>query len=118
MKTDEVKRNGVATRVAGDVAILDILGDLTAQTREEVEAAYQHATESGAKKLLLTFAKDAYINSGGIAIIINVAIAGRKHGQKIRIVEPSEHFQKIFAMVGLKQYVEIYASESEALSGF
>ncbi|HPU85582.1 MAG TPA: STAS domain-containing protein [Candidatus Latescibacteria bacterium] len=118
MKPDDAKRNGVATRVAGDVAILDILGDLTAQTREEVEAAYHHATESGAKKLLLTFTKDAYVNSGGIAVIINVAIAGRKHGQKIRIVEPSEHFQKIFAMVGLTQYVEIYTSESEALSGF
>jgi hypothetical protein len=30
----------------------------------------------------------------------------------------SQHFQKIFRMVGLAQYAEIYQNEDEALVGF
>jgi len=30
----------------------------------------------------------------------------------------SQHFQKIFRMVGLAQYVDIYQDEDEAIRGF
>lgn len=96
-------------------------GDLTPEAREAreaVEAAYQRVAASGVRKLVMTFKPDAYISSGGIAVIINIAIAGTKKGQTIRLVQPSEHFQKIFTMVGLRQYVEIFANEGDALAGF
>ena len=105
-------------RLLEQVAIIDIDGDLTPDARDVVEEAHGRVTESGLRKLVVTFQPDAYINSGGIAIIINVAIAGTKAGQKIRLVQPSEHFQKIFTMVGLRQYVEIFTNEADALAGF
>lgn len=105
-------------RIHGNVAIIDVDGDLTPEARETVELAYQRVTSSGVRKMIVKFKPDAYINSGGIAIIINIAIAGTKNGQTIRLVQPSEHFQKIFTMVGLRQYVEIFGSEPEALAGF
>jgi stage II sporulation protein AA (anti-sigma F factor antagonist) len=108
----------VTVRLSGTIAMLDLTCDLTPEAREEVEAAYSRVNASGVKKIILNFQKDAYINSGGIAIIINIAIAGAKNGQKIRIVQPSEHFQKIFTMVGLRQYVEIFGTEAEALEDF
>jgi len=48
-----------------DVSILQIKGDVTAITGEPIEAAYQKVTTAGAKKILLYFDKDGYINSGG-----------------------------------------------------
>ena len=105
-------------RMHGDVAIIDIDGDLTPDAREVVESAHERITDQHALKLVLTFKSDAYINSGGIAVIINVAIAGTRVGQSIRLVQPSEHFQKIFTMVGLRQYVGIFSSEDEALADF
>lgn len=118
VKNDPNPQTKVATRFNGDIATIDILGDLTPLVREAVEAAYNEINAAGAKKLLLTFTKDAYINSGGIAILISVAIAGSRNGQKIRIVQPSEHFQKIFSMVGLQRYLEVFQTESEAVAGF
>lgn len=105
-------------RTSDGIAIIDIEGDLTPDAREAVEAAHREVVDAGIDRLVITFRPDAYINSGGIAIIINIAIAGTKAGQRIRLVQPSEHFQKIFTMVGLRQYVDIYTKEDDALSGF
>jgi len=94
-----------------DVSILNIKGDVTAITGEAIEEAYQKVSTDGAKKILLYFDKDGYINSGGIAILIGIASESRKKDQKIRITGLSSHFQKIFDMVGLTKYTEIFPSE-------
>lgn len=101
-----------------DVSILNIKGDVTAITGETIEDAYRKVSASGAKKILLFFDKDGYINSGGIAILIGIASEGRKKEQKIRITGLSSHFQKIFDMVGLTKYTEIFPREELALRDF
>ena len=101
-----------------DVSIINIKGDVTPITGEAIEDAYQKVSTEGAKKILLYFDKDGYINSGGIAILIGVASESMKNKQKIRITGLSSHFQKIFHMVGLTKYTEIFPSEESALKGF
>ena len=101
-----------------DVSILNIKGDVTAISGETIEEAYQKISADGAKKILLYFDKDGYINSGGIAILIGIASDSRKKEQKIRITGLSGHFQKIFDMVGLTKYTEIFPTEELALKDF
>jgi len=101
-----------------DVSILNIKGDVTAITGESIEEAYQKVSKGGTQKILLYFDKDGYINSGGIAILIGIASESRKNEQKIRMTGLSGHFQKIFNMVGLTKYTEIFQTEELALKGF
>ncbi len=101
-----------------DVSILNIKGDVTAMTGESIEEAYQKVSNSGAQKILLYFDKDGYINSGGIAILIGIASESRKSGQTVRMTGLSGHFQKIFSMVGLTKYTEIFQTEELALKDF
>ena len=67
---------------------------------------------------LFHFDKDGYINSGGIAILIGIASESRKNEQTIRMTGLSSHFQKIFNMVGLTKYTEIFPTEELALKEF
>jgi anti-anti-sigma factor len=101
-----------------DVSILNIKGDVTTIAGESIEEAYQKVTTAGAKKILLYFDKDGYINSGGIAILIGIASESRKNGQTVRMTGLSAHFQKIFSMVGLTKYTEIFPTEELALKDF
>jgi anti-anti-sigma factor len=101
-----------------DVSILNIKGDVTAISGETIEEAYQKVSTEGVKKILLYFDKDGYINSGGIAILIGIASESRKNGQRIRITGLSPHFQKIFDMVGLTKYTDIFPTEELALKDF
>jgi anti-anti-sigma factor len=98
--------------------VVAIQGDLTAVTGGSVEEAYQGMTRDGVRKILFLFGKECYINSGGIAILIGIASASRKNGQAIRVAGLSEHFRKIFHMMGLTKYVAIFPTEEEALDGF
>ena len=102
----------------GDVAIINIKGDVTAVTGEAIEEAYQTVSLAGSTKLLLVFNKESYINSGGIAILIGIVSESQNNQQIIRITGLSEHFHKIFDMVGLPRYTAIFASEAAALEGF
>jgi anti-anti-sigma factor len=102
----------------GDVAIINIKGDVTAVTGEPIEEAYQAVTLAGSTKLLLVFHKECYINSGGIAILIGIVSESQNNKQIIRITGLSEHFHKIFDMVGLTRYTAIFPSEAAALAGF
>ena len=105
----------VSTSHKGDVAVISIKGDVTAVTGEVIGNAYGSADVSGAPKLLLQFDKDCYINSGGLAFLIDIASAGRKKQQKIHAYGLSDHFQKIFHMVGLTRCIPIFPTEEAAM---
>lgn len=107
----------VSTRLKGDVSVLDVRGDVTALAAQPIEEAYRGVTAAGAKKILLVFAPDCYINSGGIAVLIGVLGESRRHGQAVAMAGLTPHFQKVFAMVGLTKYAQIHRSEQDALGG-
>ena len=108
----------VTLSLKGDVSILTIAGDVTPITGEVIEAAYRQASVAGARKILLLFNGENYINSGGIAILIGITAESRAAGQVVRVTGLSDHFRKIFAMVGLTKYAKVFLSEQEALDGF
>jgi anti-sigma B factor antagonist len=108
----------VSTSNKGDIAVISIKGDVTAVTGEVIGDAYQGDTISNAPKILLQFDKDCYINSGGLASLIDIASEGRKKDQKIHAYGLSDHFQKIFHMVGLTRCIPIFSSEEAAIESF
>ena len=69
-------------------------------------------------KILLKFDKDCYINSDGLAAIIEIAVEGYKRGQKINACGLSDHFQKIFHLVGLTRFIHIFSSQEDAINDF
>jgi anti-anti-sigma factor len=112
------KSQEIATRLKGDVSVIDIRGEVTALTGQPIEEAYHAITAAGAKKVLMVFASDCYINSGGIAVLIGILAESKKKAQSVRMTGLTPHFQKVFAMVGLTRYAQIHPSEEAALAGF
>ena len=72
----------VSTSHKGDIAVISIQGDVTAMTGEIIGNAYESADVSNSPKILLQFDKNCYINSGGLASLIDIASEGRKKQQK------------------------------------
>jgi anti-anti-sigma factor len=108
----------VSTRERDGVAIIDLVGDVTTFAEEKINTAYRDVTNKGARFVLLNFRQNDYINSAGIAILIGIVTEVNRNNQKLAVSGLSQHFQKIFRMVGLAQYAEIYQDEEEALVGF
>ena len=112
------KEQEISIRPKGDVSVIDINGEVTAVTGQPIEDAYQKVTAAGTKKILLAFGSDCYINSGGIAILIGILSETKKKEQVVRMTGLSQHFQKIFAMVGIAKYAQLFPSEDAALADF
>jgi anti-anti-sigma factor len=106
----------VSVRDAGGATVIDLVGDVTTFAEEAINQAYQSASADGAINIVFNFRENDYINSAGIAILIGVVTEARKRDQKLLMTGLSPHFQKIFRMVGLTQYADLYPSVDDALA--
>lgn len=100
----------------GDITVFDIQKDVTSFSESVFSNAYQEACDQGTKKILLKFYDDAYINSGGIAILIQLLAKSKKNNHLICIAGLSEHFKKIFTMVGISKFAKIYNTLEDAFA--
>lgn len=105
----------VSATVKQNVGIIELVGDVTSQAEESITQSFEKLEKEGLKKFLLKFNEATYINSSGLAIIITLAAETRKKRQKIGVSGLSNHFKKVFDMIGLTDYIDIYAGEADAL---
>lgn len=105
----------IVLETTGDVTLFDIKGDVTALAEPFLDDAYKKALDQGVSKILLRFNKDAYINSGGIALLIQILAETKKNSQTAGITGLSDHFKKIFNMVGITKFAKIFDTVDAAL---
>jgi anti-anti-sigma factor len=109
-------KNEITLEKHGAVMLLEIEGDITAFSEPFLNDAYKNANDQGAGKILLKVGQDAYINSGGIAVLIQVLAQTKRNNQTIGITGLSEHFKKIFNMVGITKFANIHNSVEEGIA--
>jgi anti-anti-sigma factor len=108
-------RNEIKLEQRGSVTLLDIQGDIPASSEPFLNEAYKNADNQDTSNILLKIERDIYINSGGIAVIIQILAQTKQNNQLIRITGISDHFKKIFSMVGITRFAQIYDTVEEAL---
>jgi len=108
--------NQIKLEQQNDITFLQIQGDITSQSETAINDAYQEVDDQGAaKKILIQFEEDAYINSGGIAVLIQILAHTQKKNQRVGITGLSDHFKKIFNMVGIAKFAGIYNTVEDAI---
>ena len=95
--------------------IIDLVGDVTPFADGRLHSSFDAASARGLKHIVLNLAGVEYINSAGIASLISILAEARQRAQQLLIVGLSEHYRKIFRMVGVARYAEIFETETQAL---
>ena len=112
----QVTHRSVSTRSGQPVAILALAGDVSSEAGESILNAYQ-SLKGGPVNVLLDFTRVSYINSSGIAIVIQLLIeAAQKGGPSISIFGLSRHFHKVFSLVGIDKYAPLHTDEATAIA--
>lgn len=105
------------TSAAGHpVIVLRFAGDIASTSKDAVLGTYQGLPKESSKLILLDFTKVDYINSSGIALVIQLLIEATNSAQKISAFGLSPHFNKVFTMVGITKYAGLFSGQSEALA--
>jgi anti-sigma B factor antagonist len=97
----------------GDTVVMRYEGDITSTSESAVLGTY-NALNGDVRKVLLDFSKVPYLNSSGIALVIQLLMAAGKASRKVVCFGLSAHFIKVFTMLGLAKYTTLHADEAAA----
>ena len=96
------------------VTVLRFTGDISSSSRDTVLGTYEGVVKS--RPVLIDFSKVEYINSSGIALVIQMLMEASKADQTIAAFGFTPHFQKVFTMVGITKYAALHRDEATAIA--
>lgn len=113
---NEARASMIARKVTDGTFVIDIEGEVTAAAEDRLMGAYTQASNSGAKNIVLNFARLDYMNSSGIGLLVTLLIRVQRQKQRLFAANLSEHYRQIFELTRLNEAIAIYPGEAEALS--
>ena len=117
MQSETKTRVEQLTSPAGHpVTVLRFEGDIASTSKDAVLGTYQALPKETVRLVLLDFSKVDYINSSGIALVIQMMIEASNSAQMIYAFGLSAHFTKVFTMVGITKYAGLFPGQAEALA--
>jgi anti-sigma B factor antagonist len=106
-----------AVRAISDGArVIDIEGDITAQSEDVLMDAYGRASGEGVRAIVLNFTALEYMNSGGIGLLVTLLVRAQRQRQRVLAYGLSDHYRQIFELTRLDEAVGIHDSEADALA--
>ena len=107
----------MTVRHAGEaVSVIEIHGDLTAASEEELMEAYNRATEDDVRVVVMDFSGLEYMNSGGIGLLVTLLVRANRTKQRLLACGLDDHYRQILELTRLDEAISIYGDEAEALA--
>lgn len=105
---EEQKQGSLLLHLSGDITKTS--GDTLLRFRK-----WEDGLDEGSHSLIINFTEVSYINSAGIASLIRLVRLGTRGGYQTGCYGLHYHYEKLFKMVGLTKYMEIFPSEWAAV---
>jgi len=97
-------------------SLIDVNGDITAESEEALMDAYNQASQTTTRAIVLNFTGLEYMNSGGIGLLVTLLVRANRQKQKLLAFGLTEHYKQIFELTRIDEAIGIYGSEEEALA--
>lgn len=102
--------------VAEGVRVIDVEGEITAFSDQQIAEAHEEAGE-GASAVILNFEGLEYMNSGGIGLLVTTLIRAQRAGHALRAYGLTDHYRQIFTLTRLDEAISLYEDEASAVEG-
>jgi anti-anti-sigma factor len=97
------------------VAVIDISGEVTSACEPVLMSAYDKASTSGTRRLVLNFSGLEYMNSGGIGMLVTLLVRVNRQNQQLAAYGLSEHYRQILSLTRLDEAIAVHDDETSAL---
>ena len=98
------------------VAVVDIRGDVTGFAETILTEAFNQASGTSARAVVLNFQGLEYMNSSGIGLLVTLLIRAQRQKLRLLACGLNEHYRQIFELTRLNEAIGIFSSEGEALA--
>ncbi|HKE86637.1 MAG TPA: STAS domain-containing protein [Vicinamibacterales bacterium] len=110
----------IEQRVVGDVAIIQVLGDITLGKGGDVilKDKIQSLLQQGYRKLLLDMGKVSYVDSAGLGQLVQVFATTSHLGGSLKLLNLTKRLKDLLVLTKLLTVFDTYDSESAAMESF
>ncbi len=109
----------VASRVSGDVTIVDVQGRVTIGAATNLlNAKLQQVIEGGARKLVLNLAGTTQVDSSGLCAVVRAFVALQRGGGSLKLLRPVGRVREALEITHLLTVIPAYDDEAQALASF
>lgn len=105
-------------RDSGGVIVLDVSGEINFNTSPEVRQNFDQLIKKQKKKILLNFGQVSYIDSSGLATLVEMLQRLKRYGGSLRLSCVAEKVRGLFEITKLDKLFSIFPTEEDALKDF
>ena len=100
----------------GAVAVIELKGDVTAASEDELMGAYRQAGPDETRGIVLDFTGLDYMNSSGIGLLVTLLVRAKRAQQQLSAYGLSDHYRQIFELTRLDEVISVHEDEDEAVA--
>ncbi|NQT95608.1 MAG: STAS domain-containing protein [Candidatus Omnitrophica bacterium] len=108
----------IAERKSNDVTVFDVDGDIDINSSPDVRKTFEKPIGEKTAKLVINLSNVSYIDSSGLATLVELLKRARSYGGKIRLSNLAAKVKSLFEITKLEKLFDIYDTEEEAVSNF
>lgn len=109
MQVKQVEKEGIL--------ICYLTGEIDINTSPEFKKIFDKLISAKKEKMLLNFAGVPYIDSSGLATLVEILKGLRRYGGKLKLSNMSAKVKGLFEITKLEKLFDIVPREEEVLSG-
>ena len=108
----------VKTEVKNDMTVCYVEGEIDINTAPDIKKAFEKLTAKKTPKIVINLTKVTYVDSSGLATLVEMLKKMRSYGGRMRLTNMSNKIKSLFEITKLEKLFEIVADEAEAISTF
>lgn len=101
-----------------DVAICALEGEININNSPDLRKVFDEFIKRNEKKVLIDFTNVTYIDSSGLATLIEMLQRMKKIGGRMRFSNMDQKVKNIFEITKLHKLFEIFDNRESAIQGF
>lgn len=108
----------VKDKMLGDVVVLAVDGEINFNSSPDFRKAFLKVLDSKAKKVVINLSNVAYVDSSGLATLVEALQKIKGGGGRLRLTSLSAKVKSLFEITKLEKLFEIFPSEEDAVRTF
>jgi len=105
-------------RESDDIRIIDVNGDLDSYASADLRKELDVLQRQKNYKIVVNLSNVGYVNSTAVGALVGTAKQIRRRSGDLKIYGLADNLKRTFDLVGASKVLELYDSESDAISSF
>jgi anti-sigma B factor antagonist len=99
-----------------DAVVLQVKGDVDAQTFEQLEDTMGSLIGRGVYRIIVELSEVRYLASAGVGVLISALCQARERGGSVVLMRPTETVYNVLELLGILAVFEVASDRASALA--